>query len=150
MSFSIEIGKISSPTNSIKKNFTSKQTISGTLRNESEILNPTIIIQSSSTLENLFKCNYMKIADFGRCYFITSVKCIRTFVYEVQAHCDVLSSFASEILANEAIVLRQENNFNLLLNDDVFKCKQNSRVYYKKFPSGLGNYNYILTVAGGH
>ena len=150
MSFSIEIGKISSPTNSIKKNFTSKQTISGTLRNESEILNPTIIIQSSSALENLFKCNYMKIADFGRCYFITSVKCIRTFVYEVQAHCDVLSSFASEILANEAIVLRQENNFNLLLNDDVFKCKQNSRVYYKKFPSGLGNYNYILTVAGGH
>ena len=96
MSFSIEIGKISSPTNSIKKNFTSKQTISGTLRNESEILNPTIIIQSSSALENLFKCNYMKIADFGRCYFITSVKCIRTFVYEVQAHCDVLSSFASE------------------------------------------------------
>ena len=150
MSFSIEIGKISSPTNSIKKKFTSKQTISGTLRNESEILNPTIIIQSSSALENLFKCNYMKIADFGRCYFITSVKCIRTFVYEVQAHCDVLSSFASEILANEAIVLRQENNFNLLLNDDVFKCKQNSRVYYKKFPSGLGNYNYILTVAGGH
>ena len=150
MSFTIEIGKISSPTNSIKKNFTSKQTISGTLRNESEILNPTIIIQSSSALENLFKCNYMKIADFGRCYFITSVKCIRTFVYEVQAHCDVLSSFASEILANEAIVLRQENNFNLLLNDDVFKCKQNSRVYYKKFPSGLGNYNYILTVAGGH
>ena len=150
MSFSIEIGKISSPTNSIKKNFTSKQTISGTLRNESEILNPTIIIQSSSALENLFKCNYMKIADFGRCYFITSVKCIRTFVYEVQAHCDVLSSFASEILTNEAIVLRQENNFNLLLNDDVFKCKQNSRVYYKKFPSGLGNYNYILTVAGGH
>ena len=150
MSFSIEIGKISSPTNSIKKNFTSKQTISGTLRNESEILNPTIIIQSSSALENLFKCNYMKIADFGRCYFITSVKCIRTFVYEVQAHCDVLSSFASEILANEAIVLRQENKFNLLLNDDVFKCKQNARVYYKKFPSGLGNYNYILTVAGGH
>ena len=150
MSFSIEIGKISSPTNSIKKNFTSKQTISGTLRNESEILNPTIIIQSSTALENLFKCNYMKIPDFGRCYFITSVKCIRTFVYEVQAHCDVLSSFASEILANEAIVLRQENKFNLLLNDDVFKCKQNSRVYYKKFPSGLGNHNYILTVAGGH
>ena len=150
MSFSIEIGKISSPTNSIKKNFTSKQTISGTLRNESEILNPTIIIQSSSALENLFKCNYMKIADFGRCYFITSVKCIRTFVYEVQAHCDVLSSFASEILANEAIVLRQENKFNLLLNDDVFKCKQNARVQYKRFPSQLGAFNYILVVAGGY
>ena len=150
MSFTIELGKMTSPVNSMQKGFTSKQTISGTLRNESEIINPTIIIQSSTALENLFKCNYMKIPDFGRCYFITSVKCIRTFVYEVQGHCDVLSSFYSEIIANKAIVLRQEHNFNLLLNDDVFKCKQNARVQYKAFPSQLGNYNYILTVAGGH
>lgn len=150
MSFTIAIGKMSSPANKLTKNFTVKQTLSGTLRNESEIINPTIIIQSASALENLFKCNYMEIADFGRKYFITSVKCIRTYVYEVQGHCDVLSSFASEIRANNAIILRQEHNFNLLLNDDVFKCKQNARVQYKRFPSQLGDFNYILTVAGGY
>lgn len=150
MSFSIIVGKTDSPINALTKNFKQKQYLTGTLRNESEIMNPTIIIQSSSALENLFKCNYLIIDDFGRKYFITSVKCIRTFVYEVQAHCDVLSSFASEIKANNAIILRQEHNFNLLLNDDVFKCKQNARVYYRKFPSQLGHYNYILTVAGGH
>ena len=150
MSFNISIGKISSPANALTKKFTVKQTLSGTLRNESEIIDPTIIIQSTSALENLFKCNYMEISEFGRKYFITSVKCVRSYVYEVQAHCDVLSSFASEIKANKAIILRQEHEFNLLLNDDVFKCKQNARVYYKKFPSQLGAYNFILTVAGGH
>ena len=150
MSFSITIGKTDSPVNALTKKVTMKQSLAGTLRNESEIINPTIIIQSSSALENLFKCNYMEISEFGRKYFITSVKCIRSYIYEVQGHCDVLSSFASEIRANNAIILRQEHNFNLLLNDDVFKCKQNARVQYKKFPSQLGHYNYILTVAGGH
>ena len=148
MSFTIAIGKMSSPANKLTKNFTVKQTLSGTLRNESEIIDPTIIINTTSA--DIFLCNYMQISTFGRSYFITSIKSIRNGVYEIQGHCDVLSSFASEIRANNAIILRQEHNFNLLLNDDVFKCKQNARVQYKKFPSQLGNFNYILTVAGGY
>ena len=148
MSFTIEIGKMSSPANKLAKNFTVKQTLSGTLRNESEIIDPTIIINTTSA--DIFLCNYMKIPTFGRSYFITSIKSIRNGIYEVQGHCDVLSSFASEIRANNAIILRQEHNFNLLLNDDVFKCKQNARVQYKSFPSQLGDFNYILTVAGGY
>lgn len=148
MSFTIAIGKMSSPANKLTKNFTVKQTLSGTLRNESEIIDPTIIINTTSA--DIFLCNYMQISTFGRSYFITSIKSIRNGVYEIQGHCDVLSSFASEIRANNAIILRQEHNFNLLLNDDVFKCKQNARVQYKKFPSQLGDFNYILTVAGGY
>lgn len=148
MSFAIDIGKNASPVNSVKKTFTSIISVTGTLRNESEIIDPTIVIETPST--SIFTCNYMKIPTFNRSYFITSIKSIRNNLYEIKGHCDVLSSFSSEILANKAMVLRQEHDFNLLLNDDVFKCKQNARVYYKKFPSGLGNYNYILTVAGGH
>ena len=148
MSFAITLGKNSSPANKLTKNFSSKISLSGTLRNESEIIDPTIIINTSSA--DIFLCNYMQIPTFGRSYFITSIKSIRNGVYEVQGHCDVLSSFASEIRANNAIILRQEHNFNLLLNDDVFKCKQNARVQYKSFPSQLGDFNYILTVAGGY
>lgn len=147
MSFNILLQKNNSPMNKIAKSLTTISTISGNLRNESELVNPTIIIQDSGTIKS---CNYLTIKEFNRSYFITSIKSIRTNVYEIEAHCDVLSSFASEILNNNAIVLRQENNFNLLLNDNVFKCKQNSRVQYKAFPSQLGNFNYILTVAGGH
>lgn len=148
MSFTIELGKMTSPVNSMQKGFTSKLSLNGTLRNESEIIDPTILINTTSS--EIFKCNYMKISTFGRSYFITSIKSVRNGVFEISGHCDVLSSFYSEIIANRAIVLRQEHNFNLLLNDDVFKCKQNARVQYKAFPSQLGAYNYILTVAGGH
>lgn len=148
MSFAINLGKNSSPANKLTKNFSSKISLYGSLRNESEIIDPTIIVNTTSA--DIFLCNYMEIPTFGRSYFITSIKSIRNGVYEVQGHCDVLSSFASEIRANNAIILRQEHNFNLLLNDDVFKCKQNSRIAYKKFPSQLGDFNYILTVAGGY
>ena len=148
MSFAINLGKTDSPANSLNKMFNSKISLTGTLRNESEIIDPTIIINTSSA--DIFLCNYMKIPTFGRSYFITSIKSIRNGVYEVQGHCDVLSSFASEIRANNAIILRQEHKFNLLLNDDVFKCKQNARVQYKSFPSQLGAFNYILVVAGGY
>lgn len=148
MSFAINLGKTDSPANSLNKIFNSKISLTGTLRNESEIIDPTIIINTSSA--DIFLCNYMKIPTFGRSYFITSIKSIRNGVYEVQGHCDVLSSFASEIRANNAIILRQEHKFNLLLNDDVFKCKQNARVQYKRFPSQLGAFNYILVVAGGY
>lgn len=148
MSFTINLGKTDSPANSLNKIFNNKITLTGNLRNESEIIDPTIIINTSSA--DIFLCNYMKISTFGRAYFITSIKSIRDGVYEVKGHCDVLSSFASEIRANNAIILRQEHNFNLLLNDDVFKCKQNARIQYKNFPSQLGAFNYILIVAGGY
>lgn len=147
MSFTISIGKNSSPANKITKTYTQVLSLSGNLKNESEIINPTILIETSSA--DIFKCNYMQISNFNRSYFITSIKLIRNNIYEISAHCDVLSSFASEIKSNTAMIVRQENDFNLLLNDDVFKCKQNSRMYYKKFPSQLGQYNFVLVVAGG-
>lgn len=147
MSFTISIGKNSSPANKITKTYTQVLSLSGNLKNESEIINPTILIETSSA--DIFKCNYMQISNFNRSYFITSIKLIRNNIYEISAHCDVLSSFANEIKSNRALIVRQENDFNLLLNDDVFKCKQNSRIYYKKFPSKLGQYSFVLVVAGG-
>ena len=72
MSFSIDIGKNTSPVNSVKKTFTSVISVTGTLRNESEIIDPTIVIETPST--SIFTCNYMKIPTFNRSYFITSIK----------------------------------------------------------------------------
>lgn len=147
MSFNIVLGKNTSPSNSLNKTITVVTTLTGNLRNETEIINPIILIEST---ENIHTCNYLSISAFSRYYFITSIKLIRSGLYEIKAHCDVLYSFREEILSNKCQILRQENNFNLLLSDDVFKCKQNNKVVHRKFPSQLGQFNYILTVAGGN
>lgn len=143
----INIGNTNSPSNKLVKNFTISLSLNGNFRNESEIVNPTILIETNQNISNY---NYLQIPDFNRYYYITSLKVIRSNLYEIKAHCDVLNSFKNEINKNKAIVLRQENNFNLLLNDNVFKCKQNPRIYYKKFPNSMGEYCFILTVAGGY
>ena len=104
MSFTILLQKNNSPMNKVTKTLETIETLSGTLRDSSELVNPVIIIQNTG---NVKLCNYLTISEFGRSYFITSIKSLRNNMFEIEAHCDVLSSFASEIKTNTAIVLRR-------------------------------------------
>lgn len=145
MSFSIFLQNNSSPINKIGKAISTIATVSGDLKNESDVIRPEILIESDSSI---LSANYMTIDTFHRKYFIEEIQSVRTNLWLVKAHVDVLETYASQILSNTAVVLRQENNFDLLLNDGVFKCKQDPRIFYRKFPSGLGNFNYILITQG--
>lgn len=145
MSFSITLQNNTSPINKIGKSLSTITTLQGTLRNESEVLNPTILIESDSSILN---ANYLTISEFSRSYFIEEIESIRTGLWLVKAHVDVLETYKSKILSNSGVILRQENNFNLLLNDGVFKCRQDPRIFYRDFPSGLGNFNYVLITGG--
>lgn len=145
MSFSITLQNNTSPINKIGKSLSTITTLQGTLRNESEVLNPTILIESDSSILN---ANYLTISEFSRSYFIEEIESIRTGLWLVKAHVDVLETYKYKILSNSGVILRQENNFNLLLNDGVFKCRQDPRIFYRDFPSGLGNFNYVLITGG--
>lgn len=145
MSFSISLQNNSSPINKIGKAISTIATVSGDLKNESDVIRPEILIESDSSI---LSANYMTIDTFHRKYFIEEIQSVRTNLWLVKAHVDVLETYASQILSNTAVVLRQENNFDLLLNDGVFKCKQDPRIFYRKFPSGLGDFNYILITQG--
>lgn len=145
MSFSISLQNNSSPINKIGKAISTIATVSGDLKNESDVIRPEILIESDSSI---LSANYMTIDTFHRKYFIEEIQSVRTNLWLVKAHVDVLETYASQILSNTAVVLRQENNFNLLLNDGVFKCRQDPRISYRKFPSGLGDFNFILITQG--
>jgi hypothetical protein len=90
----------------------------------------------------------MTIEEFHRSYFIREIKSVRNKLWEIHAHSDPLMSFKTDFLQNTAVVSRNQSNYDLLLNDGMFKCRQNSRIGYIAFPSGLDNFNYILVVAG--
>lgn len=145
MSFSISLQNNSSPINKIGKAISTIATVSGDLKNESDVIRPEILIESDSSI---LSANYMTIDTFHRKYFIEEIQSVRTNLWLVKAHVDVLETYASQILSNTAVVVRQENNFNLLLNDGVFKCRQDPRISYRKFPSGLGDFNFILITQG--
>lgn len=148
MSFSIILQNNSSPANKIGKELANVKTLSGTLKHETSVIDPTIIIESNSLDEIVSNINYMTISSFGRSYFINKITSIRNNVWEISAHVDVLESFKDEILNNTGIISRQQNKWNLYLDDGVFKCYQNPTVTVKEFPSGFSGQELVLAVAG--
>lgn len=147
MSFNITLYKNKSRQNQRVKDLEEIETMSGTLKSECSIVDPVILFESS---ENLRYCNYMYIPNFGRYYFINDIIHVRNNLYEIRAHCDVLSSSGSALLDCVGIIRRQENDWNLYLDDGAFKVYSNPNVVQKAFPSGFStsNLTYILAVAG--
>lgn len=145
MSFAIKLQNSGFPINKLEKNPNLVATVNGTLRNETEVVDPVILIE----MADFPNCNYLTIDAFNRSYFIRDVRAVRNNIWEVHAHVDVLMSFKQQILGNRVLVCRNENKFDLYLNDGVFKAKQNSRIGYLAFPNGFTHFNYILLAAGG-
>ena len=117
-------------------------------KDDSSVENPNIVINTST---DLTECNYMYIADLHRYYFIREIGVVRAGVYYIRGHVDVLSTYKSEIRACNAIIARQENLYNMYLDDPEFKTLNKSQVVTKRFSGGAftKNMQYILVVAGG-
>ena len=144
--FNIILQTNNSEKNKLDKDITDIITLSGVLKNETSIINPVILIEGD--ISSFTNCNYMTIPVFGRKYFITNIRSIRNNLFEVSAHVDVLSSFATQIRSNTAIIHRQENRWNLYLNDGSFRVYQNPMVLTREFPNGFTTQEFVLAVAG--
>lgn len=130
----------------LDKELTTILTMSGTLRRGTSIVDPVIVFECKLT--DVVNCNYITIPQFGRSYFVTNVRSVGLNLVELTCHVDVLSSFKESIRQNTAIIKRQENKWNLYLNDGSFKVYQNPIVLTKAFPSGFTTQELVLAVAG--
>lgn len=135
-----------SENNHIGKDLTTIATLEGSLKNESSIVDPVILVE----LSELTDFNYLEIPKFGRSYFVRDVISVRNNLAEIHCHVDVLESFQGEIKAQRAVIRRQENRWNLYLDDGIFRTYQNSDIITKIFPSGFSSQlEFVLAVAGG-
>ena len=144
----IVLGKNTSPTHQINKSVTSVATLTGTFRDSVDLINPTVRIEHASPTD----FDYVYISDFGRYYFVEDITIVRKGIMDVTLTCDVLESHKAGILANTAIIDKQANKYNLYLNDDSIKMRQDPLVTCFEFPNGMfdnDNYEFVLCVAGG-
>ena len=133
----------------VTKELTTLATITGSLKEGTSVINPTILIQGTPvTVQQIVTSNYLRIPDFGRYYFIRDISSVRTNLWEISCHVDVLQSYATQIKAQTAIIQRQKEKWNLYLNDGSFKVYQNPNVLTKPFPSGFNTMEFVLAVAG--
>lgn len=143
MSFHIILQTNASEENRVDKDVTDIIDLEGTLRDQSSILNPKILVELDTMPA---ACNYMTIAEFGRKYFVTDIVSVRNGVYQIVGRVDVLSSYATQIRACKGIVKRSENDWNTYLNDGSFKTYQVPLTVCKAFSTGFSRTpQYVLT-----
>lgn len=146
MAFTVALQSNSSPKNQLDKSISGVLSVSGTLKEGTSVIDPVILVQAP--LSTLVNANYMAISAFGRSYFITDIRSIRNDLVEISGHVDVLSTYAAGIRGNNAIIYRQENDWNLYLDDGSFQIYQNPNVLTRPFPSGFSTLEFVLAVAG--
>lgn len=150
MSITVTLKVNSSPVEKIGKTLTAGTDFSCKLKDDTSILKPHLIINSQSSLAGF---NYMYIPDFGRYYFIDDIVSLNNQIWEISAHVDVLETYKTAILANDAVIKRQQNLFNLYLDDPEFKTYNYERIQTLKFKNGSGMYKnlkYVLAVNGSY
>ena len=143
----IQLCSNASEKNKINKTITTGITLSGSLRNESNVVNPSIIIN----IDNPTIYNYAYIPEFNRYYFIINYISLRTGMWQINLKSDVLMSFKDSILSSEVLINKTEatgkNNY-LTGSNWVNNCKTKTDIL--AFPNGLlDDGKYILITAGG-
>lgn len=142
----IDIQYTASEYNRVNKQILTLTRLEGTLRNNADTINPDIIIEGD--IQDVAGANYLTIYPFKRKYFIRSIESIKNDIYMIKAHVDVLSTYATAIKGNTAIIHRQANNFNLYLDDGIMKVYQNPLIETYSFPNGFTDVMYVMPVVG--
>lgn len=139
-----------SPNNALSKSLTQIASSDFVFKESSSILNPVLRL-SGVNVADLKNCNYMYIDDISRYYYVTDIQTVRNNLIEISGREDPLMSFKEQILSNTAIVSRNENAWNLFINDGVLKTYQNPQIATSNFTSGFTKTSptIVLAVAGG-
>lgn len=148
MAFIISLFKTASENNRVVKDLTDEKQLSGELRNQTSVLNPSIRIESA---DNISTYNYAYISEFGRYYYITDIVSVRTNCWVVSLRCDVLMSYKDEI-QNFNVILdnTQETGLSNYLASPNWVNLVKTKTDIKAFPYGLSEQGeFILITAGG-
>lgn len=133
--------------NVMEKVLNTIRTVTGTLRDECDMIYPVVMIE----LENVpATTNYMYISQFGRYYFVDKIVSVRNGLWRFECTSDPLMSFKTQIKNCVGIVKRAEKGdvYNMMLNDGALKVYSNPHIITKKFPTGFTGTSYVLAVAG--
>ena len=89
--------------------------IQGTLTQSCSMLDPVIIFEFNAYPD----FNYVQIPQFGnRYYFVIGITSVQKNIWQISMKCDVLMTYKIYIKALQAVVARQEYDFDPELKDE--------------------------------
>lgn len=115
------------------------------MRDILDVENPTFRI-ASAALPNAF--NYVYCDYTQRFYFTEDPVLVRTGLYDIKCHTDVLANLKTQLRALTATVDRNENIANGYLLDPNFKAMIYRECVTRQFPNAItGDSLILITVA---
>ena len=143
----IKLYKNHSEKNKINKSLTGEVEYSGTLRDETSVINPVVMIHAT----NISLFNYAYIPEFHRYYYIRDIVSVRNGLWRVSMSVDVLMSFKNDILDLNVILSDTESTGQSdYYAGDQWRSLVKAKTDIIKFSNGLlDNGEYILITAGG-
>lgn len=128
-----------------------------TLKDPQSIMN--IELKLSGTPTRIANKNYLRLpvlTGVQRYYFITDITSIPgydtgNYMWIIKGRLDPLMTYADDIKNLTGIVDRQENQYNLYLNDPMVPKMSYPLIQHKAFPTSIttSDYNFYLITAGG-
>lgn len=137
-----------SENNKVSKSLTLLTSLQGTLRDDCDLLNPIIMIETSAVPN----ANYAHIPLFNRYYYISDITNFRNNLWIMRLNVDVLYTYRNQIMNIPAILQETESvGSDVYLSDTrVWINKVKDKTDILSFPSGLSEAgHFILITAGG-
>lgn len=103
------------------------KSVSGTFRESISIISPVFDIE----MEEFPNFNYLYIYLFNRYYYVDDIELVRTKLYRIYCHCDVLMSFKNDIKKQFVYVTRQENKINTEIPDTKLPIHNEKKIIYE-------------------
>lgn len=140
----VQLLKNTKNTKSFSRQFSSQLNIECVLKEGSDCLNPEILLETTNPID----FNMMYIPDFKRYYFI-GVENVSNNLWKIYTKgIDTLWTYKNQILGLNAIIDKQENIHNDLIDDGSYVRQVNSFKEVLTYSNGFNeSENYILITA---
>lgn len=147
----IILGVTNDEKNKLNKTITDDITLSGYLREQTSVINPSVMIEVDYSNIDMPNYNYMYIPFFNRYYFISDMIVIRSGLWRVNGIVDVLMSFKEGIETCPIIISETETTeYENYMSGYSWKTTVKSKTDIISFSGGLNNNGeYILITSGG-
>lgn len=146
----IRLYTITDSINTINKTLPTPTIFNGSIKDDGSVSidSPTVLLATAA----LPAANYMYISAFGRYYYITSRRVVRTGLLEITGVSDPLMSFADQIMASPAIADRSADIDRT--NAYIYDAQQPKQVNRVTTSYQLGVFDYaagciVLATIGG-
>lgn len=134
----VNIGYVEDSNIKVRKTMTKIYNKTGCrLIENTNIVNPSILVTYDDKESGLFECNYVQIPKFNRYYYINNITFEAANTIRLDLKCDVLMSFKSDILESTQFVERNANKYNGMLVDGLIPIQARKNTTLKNYGNSL-------------